>query len=187
MNKIVFITGVMGSAKTANALMQYYELKQQNKYVVLLKPSVADRDGKTIIKSRIGLEAESLTFNKNDDLKGLFKIKGLDVVIVDECQFCTEEQINNLKKLTIKNNVRVYCYGLKMDFTTHLFEGSKRLLEIADEIKYLEMSCCECGKPAEVNALFDKNNNLIKIKNNDTDYINGNYKPLCYDCWLKRS
>lgn len=183
MGKLTFIYGTMGSAKSANALMQYFELKQQGKYVALIKPEIDTRDGSDIIKSRIGLEEKALVFKKDDDLKGMSLIKGLEVVIVDEAQFCTEEQINSLKELTIKNNVKVYCYGLKTDFTTHLFEGSKRLLEIADEVKELEMTCKKCGAKAEVNARLDKDGKIIRDGEQIELGSNDKYVALCYKCY----
>lgn len=182
MGKLVFIHGTIGSAKTANALMQYFELKQQGKNILIMKPLIAERDGTNIIKSRIGLECEATTFNKSDNLNGLYKIKNLEIIIIDECQFCTEEQINTLKHLSIDNNIKIYCYGLKLNFTSHLFEGSKRLLELADEIKQLEMCCANCGSPAEVNALL-LSDKIIKQGNTDNiEAIYGQYKALCFKC-----
>ncbi len=184
MGKLVFIYGTMGSAKTANALMQYFELKQQGKNVVIMKPNIADRDGEDIIKSRIGLEAKAITFTLKDNLSGLYKVKKLDALIIDECQFCTEEQITNLKNLSIKNNVNVYCYGLKSNYLTYLFTGSKRLLELADEVKHLEMSCYICGNPAEINGLLRADGTITKcIEPDENTKINGKYKALCYRCW----
>lgn len=185
MCKLVFIYGTMGAAKSANALMQYFELKQQGKLIALIKPAIDTRDDSDIIKSRIGLEEKALVFKKDDNLKGLGFINGLNVVIVDEAQFCTEEQINTLKELTISHGINVYCYGLKTDFTTHLFEGSKRLLEIADEIRKLEMTCYCCGKDAEVNARIDENKHIIKEGNQIELGANDKYKALCYDCYMK--
>lgn len=182
--KLIFIYGTMGAAKSANALMQYFELKQQDKSVALIKPAIDTRDGSDIIKSRIGLEEKALTFGREDNLKELGFINGLNVIIVDEVQFCTEEQINSLKELAIFHDINIYCYGLKTDFTAHLFEGSKRLLEIADEVRKLEMSCCECGRDAEVNARLVNGKvtvrgELIQLGSNES------YKPLCYKCWIK--
>lgn len=184
MSKLVYIYGTMGSAKSANILMQYFELKNQGKNVLLLKPAVDTRDGSEIIKSRIGLEEKALVFSDKDTLQGLFNIKHLDAVLVDEAQFCTEYQIDTLKMLSIIKNVKVYCYGLKTDFTTHLFNGSKRLLEIADEVRQLEMSCTKCGEPAEVNARLDISGNVIKEGEQIELGSNDKYKALCYKCWV---
>lgn len=184
MGKLTFIYGTMGSAKSANVLMQYFELKNQSKQVLLIKPAIDTRDGSDIIKSRIGLQEKAITFKETDDLSGLFKVKNLYAILVDECQFCTKEQINMLKLLTIKNNIKVYCYGLKTDFTSNLFEGSKRLLEIADEVKELEMTCTRCGSRAEINARIDKNGNVVKSGNIIELGSSDKYSSLCYKCWL---
>lgn len=188
MGELNYIYGTMGSAKTANALMQYFELKQQNKNVIIMKPDIADRDGSDIIKSRIGLETKATSFKYDDNLTGLYKIKNLDVLIIDECQFCSESQIDTLKKLSIDKSIKIYCYGLKNNYLGYLFPGSKRLIELADNIKSLEMSCYICGKSAEINALLDKNNNIIKyIDVDEYTKINGKYKAICYGCWLNNS
>ena len=183
MGKLIYIYGTMGSAKTANALMRYFELKNRELGVLLLKPAIDDRDGVGIVKSRIGLEEKALTFTKEDNLRGLANVKGMSSIILDECQFCTEEQINLLKELSVRTNLTIYCYGLKTDFTSHLFEGSKRLLEIADEVKELEMTCAKCGARAEVNARVDLESNILK--DGEQIEIGGNekYVPLCYKCW----
>ena len=178
MVKLIYIYGTMGSAKTANALMRYFELKNRELGVLLLKPAIDDRDGVGIVKSRIGLEEKALTFTKEDNLRGLANVKGISSIILDECQFCTEEQINLLKELSVRTNLTIYCYGLKTDFTSHLFEGSKTLLEIADEVKELEMTCATCGARAEVNARVDLESNILK--DGEQIEIGGNekYVPL---------
>lgn len=183
MGKLTYIYGTMGSAKSANILMQYFELKHQGKHVILIKPAIDNRDGVDIIKSRIGLKEKAATFKYNDNLAGLAMIKGLEVILVDEVQFCSEEQINTFKNLVINLNINIYCYGLKTDFTSHLFEGSKRLLEIADVVKELEMSCSRCGGRAEINARIDKYKNIIKEGKQIELGSNDKYTPLCYKCW----
>lgn len=179
-----FICGTMGSAKTASALMRYFELKTSGYNVVLMKPCIDDRDGADVIKSRIGLEEKAIVFDIKDNLSGLLRAKKLHSVIIDEVQFCTAEQINMLKLLSIKNNVKVYCYGLKTDFTSHLFEGSKRLLEIADSVEELEMSCKKCGEPAQINARVDKMGNIIREGEQIELGANDKYQALCYKCWV---
>ena len=180
-----FICGTMGSAKTASALMKYFELKTSGYNVVLMKPGVDTRDGTDIIKSRIGLEEKAIVFDTKDTLVGLLRAKKLHTVIIDEAQFCTEEQINNLKRLSIRNNVKVYCYGLKTDFTSHLFAGSKRLLELADVVEELEMSCKRCGEPAQINARIDKKGNIIREGEQIELGANDTYQAICFKCWDK--
>lgn len=101
------------------------------------------------------------------------------VLIVDEVQFCTIEQIEQLRKMA--NIITVLCYGLKSDYKLHLFPASQRLLEVSDEFQALE-HLCECGAPATINALF--NNNTIQIEG-PTIQIVPTYKSICYRCYIK--
>lgn len=185
--KLYFKYGVMGCSKTAQALMTKFNYEQQGYNVLLIKPQVDNRDdhgGKTVIKSRIGLESEAYAFSCKESLLKLFrkyKKQDIGVIICDECQFCTPRQIEELKELT--EYVPVLCYGLKTDFRTKLFAGSKRLIEIADSLTELK-AICECGRKASVNARF-KNGKLV-LSGAVVD-IGGDekYKAMCFDCYTK--
>ena len=187
--KLYFKYGAMGCSKSAQALMAKFNYEQQGYNVLLLKPDKDtrdDHDGKKFVKSRIGLEAEAVGFSPKTNLKTLFKKHNkenpIGVIILDECQFCTESHINQLKELTAY--VPVLCYGLKTDFRTKLFEGSKRLIEIADSIVELK-SICACGRKATINARLSNGRivtrgSIIEIGGNER------YKALCYDCFIKQ-
>lgn len=185
--KLYFKYGVMGCSKTAQALMTKFNYEQQGYNVLLMKPSIDNRDdheNKTVIKSRIGLEAEAIAFSRRQSLIKLFnkrKKDNIGVIIVDECQFCSASQIDELKELT--KFVPVLCYGLKTDFRTKLFSGSQRLVEIADSLTELK-AICECGRKATVNARFK--NGLLVTKGSVID-IGGDekYRAMCYDCYKK--
>ncbi len=185
--KLYFKYGVMGCSKTAQALMTKFNYEQQGYNVLLMKPSIDNRDdkeNKTIIKSRIGLESEAIAFSPRQSLIKIFnkrRKENIGVIIVDECQFCSSSQIDELKELT--KYVPVLCYGLKTDFRTKLFTGSKRLLEIADNLLELK-AICECGRKATVNARFK--NGFLVTKGSIID-IGGDekYRAMCYDCYKK--
>lgn len=185
--KLYFKYGVMGCSKSAQALMTKFNYEQQGYNVLLLKPSIDNRDdheNKSVVKSRIGLEADAIAFPKKQNLISLFnkhKKENIGVIIVDECQFCTSSQIDELKELT--KFVPVLCYGLKTDFRTKLFPGSKRLIEIADSLTELK-AICQCGRKATVNARFK--NGLLVTKGSVIE-IGGDdkYKAMCYDCYKK--
>lgn len=192
MSKLYFKYGAMGSSKTAQALMCKFNYEQQGFNVLLIKPIIDVRDiedGEIVVKSRIGLSSPCIVFSDSQNLKELYnyqqKQKDYSVIIVDECQFCSSEQIEQLKELSL--NVTVLCYGLLTDFKTKLFEGSKRLVELADSLQELK-SVCGCGKKANVNArvvdgkvVKDGQTVAIEKQNNVT------YKAMCYDCYIKNT
>ena len=150
MAKLYFRYGAMGSSKTANALMVRYNYIERNKKVVLLKPSVENRDGEKVIKSRIGLEAECEIVE--DFLDRIDEnIKEYDAIIVDESQFISAENIKKLADIVDNYDVPVICYGLKTDFRGKFFEGSEALMALADELEEIP-TVCWCGKKARFNA-----------------------------------
>lgn len=185
MAKLYFKYGTMGSSKTAQALITKFNYEERGMKTVLIKPSVDTRDGKNICKSRIGLSAEALTVNKSVNLFKLIRDMKVDVVIVDECQFLTEDQVDQLADVVMEMDVPVLCFGLRADFQTHLFPGSKRLFEIADsitEIKYI----CECGNKAVVNARLDENGRVVTEGSQVLIGGNDRYVAMCRKCWLKK-
>ncbi len=206
MSKLYFKFGAMGSSKTANALMTRFNYLEKNHSVWLIKPQTDTRDdyidesGKivTVVKSRIGLEAPANVIKDKDDITELFKTASadivindtvvktqkIDVIICDECQFFTEDQIDQLKYIAENENIPVICFGLRSDFRTKLFPGSKRLFEIADSITEVK-SICECGKKAIVNARFDGNGNIVTDGAQVEIGGNEKYKSMCWSCWKK--
>ena len=185
MAKLYFKYGTMGSSKTAQALITKFNYEERGMKTVLIKPSVDTRDGKNICKSRIGLSAEALTVNKSVNLFKLIRDMKVDVVIVDECQFLTEDQVDQLADVVMEMDVPVLCFGLRADFQTHLFPGSKRLFEIADsitEIKYI----CECGNKAVVNARLDESGRVVTEGSQVLIGGNDRYVAMCRKCWLKK-
>lgn len=159
---------------------------------MVLKPSLDTRDGEGIIRSRAGLERKCIMVDKDVNLYKAIKayknvldsqFETLKWVIVDECQFLTEAQVNQLSDVVDFLEINVMCYGLRTDFQSHLFEGSKRLFELADDIEEIK-STCECGnKKTSINARFDENGEIII--DGDQVVIGGNdkYRPICRKCW----
>ncbi len=181
--KMYFYYGVMGSSKTANILMKKFDFEEHGRKTILLKPSVDDRDGATKVKSRAGLESEAVVLKKDatiaDTIKDLLPV---DVILVDEVQFLTKNQILELRQL-VNDGTMVMCYGLKTDYMGNLFEGSATLLAVADTIREIP-SMCVCGRKAIVNARY-KNGKIVY--SGDQIDIGGDdkYKALCYQCWSK--
>ena len=183
MAQLYFYYGCMGCSKTAQALMMRFNYEQQGKKVALLKPTVDTRTPEGIVQSRIGLRSEAISVRREDNISRLFveaKNSLPDIIIVDEAQFLTERQVDQLKDLALAG-FPVLCYGLKTDFQTHLFEGSKRLIEIADSIQEIPI-LCKCGRKAEVNARIS-GNRIIKTGNQILIGDGERYRPMCYRCW----
>lgn len=188
MNKLYFRYGVMGSSKTAEALMCRFNYIQKGFNVLLLKPSIDSRfeDGKPQVTSRIGIKADCIKFDKCQNLIDLYTNENLkqkiDVIIVDECQFSTPKQIEQLRRIAY--DIPVLCYGLLTNFKTELFDGSKRLVEIADSLQEVK-SVCTCGRKASVNArLIDG-----KITTQGAEVLIGaeeSYVSMCYLCFRQK-
>lgn len=187
MAKLYFKYGTMGSSKTAQALMTKFNYEQKGFEVILLKPVLDTRDKvgeKIVVKSRIGLFCDCLTFSNKTNLEEFIKpliTSDRFIVIVDETQFCTRTQIEQLKRISQNNNV--LCYGLLTNFKTELFEGSKRLVEIADSIQEIK-SVCSCGKKANVNGRFVNGELTI----DGAEILIGadeTYESLCFNCYEK--
>ena len=183
MAKLYFKYGAMGSSKTAQALITKYNYEERGLKVWLLKPSADVRDGALTVMSRIGLQAAALPVSPEMDIRALYRgNEDVNVVIVDECQFLTEAQIDQLRELVDEKNVSVMCFGLRTDFQTKLFPGSRRLLEVADEITEIK-TMCECGKKATVNARIDGEGYVVT--EGAQVFLGGNdsYIAMCHRCW----
>lgn len=183
MAKLYFKYGAMGSSKTAQALITKYNYEERGLKVWLLKPSADVRDGALTVMSRIGLQATALPVSPEMDIRALYRgNEDVNVVIVDECQFLTEAQIDQLRELVDEKNVSVMCFGLRTDFQTKLFPGSRRLLEVADEITEIK-TMCECGKKATVNARIDGEGYVVT--EGAQVFLGGNdsYIAMCHRCW----
>lgn len=180
--KLYFYYGVMGSSKTANALMTKFNMEEHDKKVLLLKPSLDNRDGVKLVKSRVGISAEAVLVKEDDSVKKIVVESGsFDIIIVDEAQFFKKEQIDDLRNIVDSGLGSVMCYGLKTDYMGNLFEGSKRLFEIADSIREIK-SLCPCGRKAIMNARYSDGKVVYR---GDRIDIGGDdkYKALCYRCW----
>lgn len=187
MAKLYFKFGAMGCSKTAQALITKFNYEERGMKVLLMKPDIDDREGGSIVRSRIGLESPCLMVSADENIYDLYydKYSDCDVVIVDECQFLTPDQVDQLGKIVLDRDIPVLCFGLRTDFATHLFPGSRRLFELAESITEIK-SICRCGAKATVNARFDDEGNVVY--KGDQICIGGNnrYEAMCRSCWEKR-
>ena len=186
MAKLYFKYGAMGSSKTAQALITKYNYEENDLKVWLIKPSADTRDGVDLLKSRIGLQAQVEIIPPQADVYRLFKETRWesDVIIVDECQFMTPEQIDQLRNIVNDFNIPVMCFGLRTDFQTKLFPGSRRLMEVADPIQEIK-TICDCGNKAVVNARIDADGYIVT--EGAQVFIGGNdaYIAMCHRCYIR--
>ena len=186
MAKLYFKYGAMGSSKTAQALITKYNYEENDLQVWLIKPSADTRDGAETLRSRIGLEAQVEVIAPEVDIYARFlggKARRSDVIIVDECQFLTEKQIDQLRTIVDEHNIPVMCFGLRTDFQTRLFPGSRRLMEVADTIQEIK-TICDCGAKATVNARI---NDGYIVTEGAQVVLGGNdcYIAMCHKCYIK--
>ena len=187
MAKLYFRYGVMGSSKSAQALITKFNYEEQGMRVWLIKPAADTRYGKDIVRSRIGLEQTGDVITEDMNLYEIFRDREKefnDVIIADEAQFLTPQHIEQLRDIVDNYNVPVMCFGLRTDFRTKMFPGSARLFELADSVSELK-TVCTCGGKAMVNARIDGEGNIVTEGAQIMLGGNESYRPMCYKCWKK--
>ncbi len=185
MAKLYFKYGTMGSSKTAQALITRYNYNEKGLNVWLIKPSADTRDGAVILRSRVGLEAPAEVIAPDTHILDRFAFQThVDAIIVDECQFMTAAQIDELRYIVDVHNIPVLCFGLRTDFLSTLFEGSRRLFEVADTISEIK-AICDCGAKATTNARIDPEGYIVT--EGDQLLLGGNdrYLAMCHKCWIR--
>ena len=183
MAKLYFKYGAMGSSKSAQALITKFNYEERGMSVWLIKPSIDDRDGADILRSRIGLEAKAHVITPEQDICEMYKEVGRhDVIISDESQFFTPAQIDQLRTIVNTEDIPVLCFGLRTDFLTHFFPGAQRLMELADSISEIK-TICSCGRKAIVNARIDENGRIVTEGSQVMLGGNDSYVAMCHKCW----
>lgn len=188
MPKLYFRYGTMNSSKTLNLLAVAHNYSEQKKNVVVIKPVIDTRFGNEVV-SRAGLSKPADILLSNTDnvevmLRELVARRGwdeVDCVLIEETQFLTVPQIDQLRALTCI--FPVICYGLRTDYTSHLFPASKRLMEIADALEEIKTECMRCRRKAIINAKFSRER-IVKTGDTAIDLgAEDKYMALCWDCW----
>ncbi len=185
MAKLYFRYGAMGSAKTMNLLAVAHNYEQQGKRVILIKPSIDDRFGADMIRSRTGLERKADICVAADTQIPLDTLAGVSCILVDECQFLSEYVVHQLRNITVDLDIPVICYGLRTNFKTRLFEGAKRLMEVADAIEEVKTTCAFCNRKAVFNIKLRHGNACTtgtEIELGAEDL----YQPTCCRCFEAR-
>ena len=186
MAKLYFKYGAMGSSKSAQALITKFNYEELGMTVWLIKPSIDTRDGADLIRSRIGLACRAAVITPEQDIKEAYRAAGRhDVIIADEAQFFTPEQIDQLRELVDDEDLPVLCFGLRTDFLTHFFPGARRLMELADSLTEIK-TVCACGRKATVNARIDGEWRIVTEGSQVLLGGNDSYVAMCHKCWKKK-
>ncbi len=189
MAKLYFRYAAMNAGKSTSLLQAAFNYEERGMQIVLLTAELDNRDGHGKIASRLGLERDALTFNAQHSMAERIAtaqqqawIAKLACVLIDEAQFLTLRQVEELHRWAHENCTPVMCYGLRSDFQGKAFAGSAALLVLADEVEEMK-TICDCGKKASMNARFDDEGN--RITQGSQVLIGGNmrYRALCPDCF----
>ena len=195
MSKLYFNYGCMGSGKSMFLLATAHNFQEKGIPFIALKPSMDTREGDSAIHSRSLPERECILVDEDvnifEAVKNMVQITEvtfrdkLKWVLVDEAQFLTPKQVDELAKIVDVLGISVLCYGLRTDFRTKMFPGSKRLFEIADTIEEVKSSC-HCGNKTIVNARVDGNGNIVT--EGEQVEIGGDerYVSLCRKCYNQK-
>lgn len=184
MAKLYFRHGTVGSAKTLNLLAVAHNYRQQGKKIILMKPDLDTRFGKERIKSRAGLEMEAdvLIVDENS-LRGR-DYNGTSCILVDEAQFLSAKVIEELRKIALVHDIPILCYGLRTDFKTRLFEGSARLMELADSIEEVKATCHYCNRKSIMNLKHVNGSATCEGPSVELG-AEEKYFPSCYKCYCR--
>lgn len=188
MAKLFFRYGAMNCGKSTALMQVAHNYNENNKNVVVIKSSI-DTKANDNVSSRIGLERKvDILLEPDKRLEPYYEkwSENISCILVDEAQFLTPKQVEELWIFTKMYDIPVICYGLKTDFQSHLFEGSKRLIELADDLEELT-TICSCGKKAKFNARFIEGEFTLEGDEILIDGSNKNieYKPMCGKCYIK--
>jgi thymidine kinase len=180
MAKLYFRHGPMGSAKTLNLLAVAHNYRSQGKRVMLLKPRLDARFSERAIVSRSGLSLDADLLLDRDTVLDAAAFLEHACVLVDEAQFLSELVIEQLRALTLNPGVPVICYGLRTDFRSRLFEGSRRLLELADSIEEVKVTCQFCNRKAVFNLRLA--GGRPTLEGDQVLLGDEQYAPACHAC-----
>jgi thymidine kinase len=196
MGKLIFKYGVMGSGKSLHLLATAHNFEIHNIPFLVFKSEIDTRDGENVIHSRALNERPCITISIYDNIyKILIKYfeslfyTGYDKpkwILVDEAQFLTRNQVEELAAIVDNFEINVICYGLRTDFRSNLFEGSKRLFELADSFEEIKSSC-NCNCKALINARIDGNGDIVT--NGEQIEVGGDdrYNSICRKCFFQKT
>ena len=182
MAKLYFYYSAMNAGKTTNLLQSRHNYAERGMNTLVIKPRIDSRSGENRVRSRIGLEAEAVdvdaSINLLDLVQNASETQRIDCVLVDEAQFLSADQVDQLTEIVDALNIPVLAYGLRTDFLGALFEGSRQLLALADELREIK-TVCHCGRKATMVVRFDGEGQ--PMHSGDQIQIGGNetYVSMC--------
>ena len=184
MSKLYFRYGAMNSGKTTALLQVAHNYEEKGMHPIIIKPLV-DTKGNNKVISRIGIEREvNYLIAPDCNIEVNLNLVGVDAIIVDEAQFLTREQVEQLYRITKYYSIPVLCYGLRCDFQMQGFPGSTRLLEIADSLEELK-TICSCGKKATQNLRLINGKPVFEGEQVEIDNQNDiKYDSVCGRCYF---
>ena len=194
--KLLFRYGTMNSGKSLQLLATAHNFNEKKIPFIILKSTIDTRDGKDVIHSRALGDRDCISISPTDNIYSLvasteklvdpYGYDRLRWILVDECQFLTAKQVDELAAIADTMGINVICYGLRTDFKTNLFPGSKRLFEVADSIEEIKSSCF-CDSKTIFNARVDADGNIIV--NGDQIEVGGDdrYVALCRKCYYEKT
>lgn len=188
MASLFFYHAAMNAGKSTSLLQSAHNYEERGMKVLVVGYAGDNRAGDVLINSRIGLTRKpDLLFGADRNFIPELYHKAATgqyhCILVDECQFLTAWEVEGLAMICDQNDIPILCYGLKTDFQSNLFEGSKRLLELADKIVEMK-TICSCGRKATMNARLDKDGGMVV--DGDVVQIGGNesYQSMCRKCYM---
>lgn len=177
MGKMIFTHGVMSSGKSSILIQKAYQFNECGRRVQVIRPHIDTRSNPDKVESRIGISWDATAICATDSITEFHaNVPKYDVLLVDEAQFFTKSQIEELASIA-DSGILVIAFGLMVDFKGKLFDGSKRLVELADRLDELP-SMCECGKKATMH---------VRLTNQTEQVVCGDdiYKSVCRKCFVK--
>ncbi len=188
MAKLYFHYSSMNAGKSTALLQADHNYFERGMNALLFTARLDDREGVGVISSRIGIKKGALTFENGDNLFNIVENEknrsGLDCVLIDEAQFLSKEQVQQLTRVVDKLEIPVLTYGIRTDFMGEVFEGSKFLMGWADEIKEIK-TVCHCGKKATMNARVSKDGKMETAGEQIEIGGNERYISLCRNCFYE--
>jgi thymidine kinase len=182
MSSLHYRYSAMNAGKSTYLLQVAHNYNENGMEVLLLTSALDGRDGFGVISSRIGLKREATTYTPDTDFADLLRDVDVACVLMDEAQFLTFEQVQQLHRWVHTRAIPVICFGIRSDFRGHAFPGSAALLTLADTLEEIR-TICQCGKKATMNIRTDENG--VRVREGDQLLIGGNtrYRQVCARCF----